>query len=525
LAPINGLNLRQIIYTRVHIVSIRYVSYVNVLLIEMKENKKEMSLNRKKSVVLTALLVAFTAFAGCLGDDEVSCGEGTELVDGECVPIADDKESNTVTFTLIGKDMSFIGDGEDIDGIINPDLSVPLGSKVVINLVMGEANLHDITLDEFDVATEQLYEEGSMASVTFTADMEGTFAYYCSVPGHRAGGMEGKFIVGDGKNTVDPVGSIENIGPALAVDTDNIARDPMLVPEPIERTESAIVHIYMEAVELTAEIEPGTTFTYWTYNGTVPGPMFRARVGDTVVVHFSNRAESMMTHNVDFHAVTAQGGGAAATSTAPGTTSTFSFKAMHAGLFVYHCATPDVPTHISKGMYGMILIDPETPLSTVDKELYLMQGDIYTKWRPGTVGHQEFDDEALFDENPTYVVFNGKFASFTGNNTIKAEVGDTIRIYFGVGGPNTISSFHLIGEIFDNVYNLAGLENPPLESIQTVLVPPGGAVVVDVTFDVPANYILVDHALTRTFQKGAVGIIEVTGDENKEIYDEDGGQN
>ena len=485
-------------------------------------NKTNDKVSMRKSVVLTALLVAFTAFAGCLSGDQISCGEGTELVDGDCIAISDNNNSDTVSFTLIGKDMSFIGQGGDIEGIVNPDISVPLGAQVSIKLVMGENNLHDITIDEFSVATEQLYEENSESAVTFTADIEGTFVYYCSVPGHRSGGMEGSFIVGSGENKVDPIGQIEAIGEALPVDTDNIAKDPLEIPEPTGRTEAAEVHIYMEAVELVAEIEDGTTFTYWTYNGTVPGPMFRARVGDTVVVHFSNRADSMMHHNVDFHAVTAQGGGAAATETAPGTTSTFSFKALHSGLYVYHCATPSVPTHISKGMYGMILIEPEVPLPSVDKELYIMQGDIYTKWKPGTAGHQEFDDDALFDENPTYVVFNGKFATFTGDNMIQAEVGETIRIYFGVGGPNTISSFHLIGEIFDKVYNLGGLENPPLESVQTVLVAPGGSTVVDVTFDVPANYILVDHALTRTFQKGSVGIIAVTGAENAEIYDEDG---
>lgn len=485
-------------------------------------NKTNDKVSMRKSVVLTALLVAFTAFAGCLGGDQISCGEGTELVDGNCIAISDNDNSDTVSFTLIGKEMSFIGQGGDIEGIVNPDISVPLGAQVSIKLVMGENNLHDITIDEFSVATEQLYEENSESAVTFTADTEGTFVYYCSVPGHRSGGMEGSFIVGSGENKVDPIGQIETIGEALAVDTDNIAKDPLEIPEPTGRTEAAEVHIYMEAVELVAEIEDGTTFTYWTYNGTVPGPMFRARVGDTVVVNFSNSADSMMHHNVDFHAVTAQGGGAAATETAPGTTKTFSFKALHSGLFVYHCASPSIPTHISKGMYGMILIEPETPLPSVDKEIYLMQGDIYTKWKPGTAGHQEFDDDALFDENPTYVVFNGKFATFTGDNTIKAEVGDTVRIYFGVGGPNTISSFHLIGEIFDRVYNLGGFENPPLESIQTVLVPPGGSTVVDVIFDVPANYVLVDHALTRTFQKGSVGIIEVTGEGNDEIYDEDG---
>ncbi len=485
-------------------------------------NKTNKNVSMRKSVVLTALLVAFTAFTGCLSGDEITCGDGTKLVDGDCVAIADNSNSDTVSFTLVGKEMSFIGKGGDVDGIVNPDISVPLGSQVSIKLIMGENNLHDVTIDEFNAATDQLYELDSEDTITFVADIEGTFSYYCNVPGHRSAGMEGKFIVGSGENQIDPVGNVETIGPALAVDTENIAKNPLEIPEPIDRNESEVVHIYMEAVELTAEIEDGTTFTYWTYNGTVPGPMFRARVGDTVVVHFSNRADSMMHHNVDFHAVTAQGGGAAATETAPGTTSTFSFKALHSGLYVYHCATPSVPTHISKGMYGMILIEPEVPLPSVDKELYLMQGDIYTKWKPGTAGHQEFDDDALFDENPTYVVFNGKFATFTGDNMIQAEVGETVRIYFGVGGPNTISSFHLIGEIFDKVYNMGGLENPPLESVQTVLVAPGGSTVVDVTFDVPANYILVDHALTRTFQKGSVGIIAVTGAENAEIYDEDG---
>ena len=485
-------------------------------------NKTNKNVSMRKSVVLTALLVAFTAFTGCLSGGEITCGDGTKLVDGDCVAIADNSNSDTVSFTLVGKEMSFIGKGGDVDGIVNPDISVPLGSQVSIKLIMGENNLHDVTIDEFNAATDQLYELDSEDTITFVADIEGTFSYYCNVPGHRSAGMEGKFIVGSGENQIDPVGNVETIGPALAVDTENIAKNPLEIPEPIDRNESEVVHIYMEAVELTAEIEDGTTFTYWTYNGTVPGPMFRARVGDTVVVHFSNRADSMMHHNVDFHAVTAQGGGAAATETAPGTTSTFSFKALHSGLYVYHCATPSVPTHISKGMYGMILIEPEVPLPSVDKELYLMQGDIYTKWKPGTAGHQEFDDDALFDENPTYVVFNGKFATFTGDNMIQAEVGETVRIYFGVGGPNTISSFHLIGEIFDKVYNMGGLENPPLESVQTVLVAPGGSTVVDVTFDVPANYILVDHALTRTFQKGSVGIIAVTGAENAEIYDEDG---
>jgi nitrite reductase (NO-forming) len=469
---------------------------------------------RMLALMLTGLMICAPLLSGCIGsDDTLSCGEGTTLLGDECIGY------NDVSYTLRAENMAFIGVGGSIDGITNPDLPIAVGDRVTLTLIMGESNLHDVTIEYYNVATSQLTEEGSEDSLTFIASAEGTYAYYCSIPGHRAGGMEGNFIIGTGQG---PSNFVEaQIGAALDVDTDNIARDPLDIPPPTGRNETADVHIYMEAVELVAEIQSGTTFTYWTYNGTVPGPMFRARVGDTVFVHFSNLEENTMHHNVDFHSVTGQGGGAAATETAPGTTSVFSFKAMHPGLFVYHCATPDIPTHISKGMYGMMLIEPEIPLPPVDKEVYIMQGDIYTKWRPGTEGHQEFDDNALFEESPTYVVFNGKFATFTGEDTIQAEVGETMRIYFGVGGPNTISSFHLIGEIFDRVYNMGDLVSEPMQSVQTIAVVPGGAVVVDVTFDVPANYILVDHALTRAFHKGAVGIIAVTGDEDPSVINED----
>ena len=471
---------------------------------------------RKINVMIMILVMITAGFSGCLGDEETTttCGKDTELVDGKCVVMYNDVE-----FTLMGKDMSYIGVGGSINGLVNPDLSVQTGDRVTITLEMGEMNLHDISVEGYDVATKQLTESGSEDSITFVADTDGQFAYFCSIAGHRAGGMVGTLIVGSGQSSTT---LIENIGPALTVDVDNIAKDPYDIPGPTGRNTSTTVHIYLEAVEVTAELEPGTTFTYWTYNATVPGPMFRARINDTVIVHFSNRAESMMHHNVDFHAVTGQGGGAEATTTAPGESTSFSFLAMHSGLYVYHCATPDIPTHISKGMYGMIYIEPEVPLPEVDKEIYVMQGDLYTKWRPGTEGHQEMDVDALFDERPTYVVFNGKFATFTGDDTIKANVGDSMRIYFGVGGPNTISSFHVIGEIFDRAYNLASTESAPLESVQTVIVAPGGAVIVDLVFEVPANYILVDHALTRAFHKGAIGIISVTGEENTTVYDENG---
>lgn len=275
--------------------------------------------------------------------------------------------------------------------------------------------------------------------------------------------------------------------------------------------------VNLETTEVIGQLEDGTSYTYWTYNNRVPGPFVRVRVGDTVEVNMANAADSVMMHNVDFHAVTGPGGGAAATSANPGEARSFTFKALKPGLYVYHCATPMVAQHISNGMYGLILVEPEGGLPAVDHEFYVMQGEIYTEEDQGTPGLLTGSVERLLDEQPTYYVMNGAFKALTGDNALRVEVGDTARIYFGVGGPNKISSFHVIGEIFDTVYRDASLASPPIADVQTVLVPPGGATVVDLTFEVPGSYIMVDHALSRV-DRGAAGIIEVTGPQNPEIF-------
>lgn len=310
----------------------------------------------------------------------------------------------------------------------------------------------------------------------------------------------------------------ERPGPAKEVDVPYIARDATEVPPPLNRDYATTVEINLEVKEVVAEIEDGTTFTYWTFNGRVPGPFFRVRVGDTVIVNFSNPATNTMFHSVDFHAVTGPGGGAASTQTAPGETSSFRFKALHPGIFVYHCASPHIAQHISKGLYGLILVEPEQGLPPVDREFYVMQGEFYTVWPVGTKGHQQFAPDMLGPEEPSYVLFNGRFQALTGEHALKAQVGETIRIYFGVGGPNLASSFHVIGEVFDALYSQGDLISPPRRSVQTVLVAPGAAVAVDIYLDVPGNYVLVDHALTRTLDKGALGILTVEGPPNPDIY-------
>lgn len=287
------------------------------------------------------------------------------------------------------------------------------------------------------------------------------------------------------------------------------------VPPPTDRDHPAKVRVKMETVEKTMTMEDGVEYHYWTFNGDVPGQMIRVREGDTVEVEFSNNPSSTVPHNVDFHAATGQGGGAEATFTAPGHTSTFSFKALQAGLYIYHCAVAPVGMHIANGMYGLILVEPKEGLPKVDKEFYIVQGDFYTKGKKGAQGLQPFDMDKAIAEQPEYVVFNGHVGSIAGDNALKAKAGETVRMYVGNGGPNLVSSFHVIGEIFDKVYVEGGkLIN---ENVQSTVIPAGGAAMIEFKVDIPGSYTLVDHSIFRAFNKGALGQLKVEGDENPEI--------
>ena len=307
--------------------------------------------------------------------------------------------------------------------------------------------------------------------------------------------------------------------PAAQTETATLTFAPT-VPPPITRKKPAIVKVALKTEEKVGDlmegIDSGTKYTFWTFNGHVPGPFIRLRVGDTMEVTITNPKENKMVHNVDFHAVTGPGGGAAITSVAQGETKTARFKMLNPGLYVYHCAAPPVPDHISNGMYGLILVEPENGLPRVDHEYYVLQSEFYTKGEFGDEGLQEYSPEKGAQERPTYVVFNGKVGSLQGAGALKANVGDTTRIYFGNIGPNLISSFHIIGTIFDRVYREGSLSDPT-RNVQTTVVPAGSASVIELKTPVPGNYSLVDHAIFR-IQKGALGTLAVTGAAAPDIY-------
>lgn len=291
---------------------------------------------------------------------------------------------------------------------------------------------------------------------------------------------------------------------------------PPNVPTPVGKRKAKKLIVDMEILEQEGEMTNGVRYVYWTFGGTVPGSFIRTRVGDEVEFRLKNHPDNKLPHNIDLHAVTGPGGGAESSFVAPGREKVFSFKTLNPGLYVYHCATAPVGMHIANGMYGLILVEPEGGLPKVDKEYYIMQGDFYTKGANGERGLQQFDMQKAVDERADYVVFNGKMGALTGDNAITANVGETVRLFVGNGGPNLVSSFHVIGEIFDKVYVEGGdLIN---ENIQTTLIPAGGAAIVEFKVDVPGTFILVDHSIFRAFNKGALGMLKVQGEENKTIY-------
>lgn len=413
-----------------------------------------------------------------------------------------------VTYTLRtdiaeGK-LVYISERGPTKGEVNPDLEVEEGEVVQINVVNGDGAVHDLVISAFDVQSDQIVGEGSSTAVVFRANESGTFEYLCSLPGHKAAGMVGTLIVGEPREQVSG-------------EFPDLSKDPYAVGEPVGDRGPQEITIDLETTEITGRLEDNSYYEFWTFNDTVPGPLLRIRVGDTVTVNMTNSPDSTNIHSVDFHAVTGPGGGASATQTAPGQTNSFTFKALQPGLYVYHCATPMVAHHITNGMYGMILVEPEGGLSEVDKEFYVMQGELYTAQQRGSGGLMEFSLDKMLDERPEHMIFNGAADALTATHSMQSSVGDNVRIFFGVGGPNLVSSFHVIGEIFDKVYDQASLTTPPRTDVQTTLVPAGGATMVEFETEVPGEYILVDHALSRA-EKGLSGKLTVEGEPQPEIF-------
>lgn len=295
----------------------------------------------------------------------------------------------------------------------------------------------------------------------------------------------------------------------------DIARDPSDLPPPVGNRPPGVVHVTLTAREVVGELDAasGTTYRYWTFNGKVPGPFIRVRQGDTVVLTLQNDKNDTMVHSIDLHAALGPGGGAVLSQVPPGQSKTFSFEATTPGLFVYHCGTPMVAEHIANGMYGLILVEPPGGLPHVDHEYYIMQGEIYTTAPKGKAGLQQFSDSNLMQENPEYFVYNGSVDATSGQYPLHADVGQTVRIFFGNAGPDGTASEHMIGEIFTKVYALGSLTSAPMADVQTTTVPPGGAAIFELKASMPGKFTMMDHAMSR-MEKGLLAVLDVKGPAN-----------
>jgi nitrite reductase (NO-forming) len=331
--------------------------------------------------------------------------------------------------------------------------------------------------------------------------------------------------------------------PAKKPDVKEISRHPTDMPEttryslfkndqyqkPVDGSDPVTKEVHFKIREVNAEIVDGTTRELWTFNGKIPGPMIRAQVGDVLDFYLHNPKNNSLPHNIDFHAVTGPGGGSVALDATPGATSHLRAKLIKPGIYIYHCAFPPIPNHIEHGMYGLVVVEPKEGLPEVDHEYYMVQNEFYTElggdqiWKnTEDAGHLSPSAKYGLLEEPTYVVFNGRPGSLTGDRALGSyensiETGESIRMFVGNIGPNLISSFHVIGEMFDRVY-VEGSFDLVNRNVQTTTIPAGGAAGVEMTFEAPGHYIPVDHAIYRT-QKGAKGIINVKGEPNREVYD------
>lgn len=308
----------------------------------------------------------------------------------------------------------------------------------------------------------------------------------------------------------------------LPARTPTVAGDPTRLPPPIRRAHAIHHDITLEAREVRASLADGSEFTFMTWNGQVPGPMIRVRQDDTVTLTVRSAAANQRPHCVDIHAVYGSGGGATATMMPPGGARRLFFKCTYPGAFIYHCAVMGMDEHISRGMFGMVLVEPHEGLPAVDREFYLGQHELYTREPFGSSGLLHFDFAALAREEPSFVLFNGMVEGLTAGalGAMRAKVGETVRIFMVNGGPNLSSSFHPVGNVWKRCWPQGALANAPVNYVQTQAVAPGSCFVGEMQLPVPESIKLVDHALSRVARKGLLAELAVEGAPDPALFHE-----
>ena len=261
------------------------------------------------------------------------------------------------------------------------------------------------------------------------------------------------------------------------------------------------VNVTLTVKEVLVAIAPNVAYHAWTFNGTVPGPVIRVRQGQTI--HFTLVNDGTMPHSIDFHAAQTPWS-VNYQDVAVGKSFSFDWKANYPGVFMYHCGAPTVIYHMANGMYGAIIVDPAQGWAPA-QEYVLVQSEFYTTQLPD--GSYGANPTKLDSGIPDYVVFNGYVNQYK-TAPLTAKAGQRVRIFIVNAGPTLFSAFHVIGAIFSDTYADGNPANHMVGN-QTVTIPPGGGMVVELTIPQAGLYPFVTHSFASV-GKGALGVIKVT---------------
>ncbi|WP_454141161.1 multicopper oxidase domain-containing protein [Microbacterium lacticum] len=394
------------------------------------------------------------------------------------------------------------------------EIEVPYGDALVVTFHNTGTDVHDLTFAN-GVRTQRLApgESETIDVGLIGADMAG----WCSIAGHRQMGMELTVVVtgapaggtgGGGTASGDHAGhgsGSSDASAASAADDIDLGATPAdgFTPWPaaLAPASADTVHrITLKVEEVVEDVAPGVGQTRWTFGGTAPGPVLRGKIGDTFIITLVN--DGTIGHSIDFHAGSLAPNEPMRTIQ-PGETLTYTFTATRAGIWMYHCSTMPMSMHIANGMFGAVIIDPPD-LAPVDVEYVLVQGELYLGAQGDTA-----DADKIAAQTPDLVTFNG-YANQYAYEPLTATVGERVRVWVLDAGPNTPSSFHIVGGQFDTVYfeGAYTLQQGDPGGAQALALQPAQGGFVELTFPEPGDYPFVTHIMSDA-EKGAKGIFHV----------------
>jgi nitrite reductase (NO-forming) len=382
-------------------------------------------------------------------------------------------------------------------------LEVSEPGRYSVTLINDGALAHDIV---FEDGTKVVAEAGQRGTGTIDIPPDG-LSFLCSVPGHAEAGMKGSVRVA-GMASANASGVEGHGGPAPERD---VSPDPNAPPYRLyDPAAPAVLNGTRHDIELVIEeklmtVASGYVQKVWTFNGTVPGPVIRVKLGDTIRARLQNPVTSEIEHSVDFHSSQVAWNDEM-TSIKPGQEKVYEWRADYAGVWMYHCGTPPTLHHIANGMYGMVIVEPQGGLPPVDAELALVQSEWYLGPQGQPTSLLKAGQAAAA---PDFVVFNGVANQYK-DNPIKVETGERVRMFVLNAGPSVDSSFHVVGTIFDTVIRegvALTRDNPGRYGSQAVDLAPAQGAIVEFTTAEDGLYPVVTHAFNFV-PLGALGLLQ-----------------